>query len=398
MRLLFRLLRKNVNFWQITGFALANLVGAVIVLFGVQAYKDAAKVLDAPDSVLGGNFVVLSKSVSAMSTFAGALGAGPRSFSESEIAEIAEVEGVRSVSTFRVAEFPVYGAVTFAGFQASTEMFLESVPDDVLDISSSKWTADVDDASVPIVIPRTYLNFYNYGFAAARGTPQIGEELFSSVPIRLIMRGREGRREYVGKIVGLTDRLNTILVPDDFLEEANRRFATEKTKTPTRVIVEADSDSSQPLMELIEARKYVVDGNQEDSMRMLSIVRGVISAVVALGLLVSSLAFFLLLISILLLIEKNRYKNDTLHQLGYPDNKIALPYQTLAVAVDLVVWVLGAVVVLLLYPMISSLMQTVSPGFEPSGPGLLVGASFGLLALFAVIHIVVIRLKVRSGR
>ncbi len=395
MRLLFKLLRKNVNFWQLAGFALANLVGAVIVLFGIQAYKDAAQVLKAPDSVFSGNYLVLSKEVSSVTTLAGALGAGPKTFKEDEIQEIADVEGVESVQMFRVATFPVYGAITLGGFQASTEMFLESVPDEVLDVDISRWTADVDDTSVPVVIPRTYLNFYNYGFAAARGTPQIGEDLFSSVPLRLIVRGREGRKEYKGRIVGLTDRLNTILVPDDFLAQANERFGTEEQKAPTRVIVEAGSEASKPLMDLVAERNYILDGGNEDSMRMLSVVRTIISIVVALGLLVSALAFFLLLISILLLIEKNRYKNVTLHELGYPDRMIALPYQALAVSVDVVVWIVGAVATLLLYPVLSTLMQTISPEFEPSGPGLVLLASLGLCLFFALIHIWLIRRRIR---
>lgn len=395
MRLLFKLLRKNVNFWQLTGFAMANLVGAVIVLFGIQAYKDAAQVLKAPDSVFSGNYLVLSKEVSSVTTLAGALGAGPKTFKEAEIQEIADVEGVESVQMFRVATFPVYGAITFGGFQASTEMFLESVPDEVLDVDISRWTADVDDTSVPVVIPRTYLNFYNYGFAAARGTPQIGEDLFSAVPLRLIVRGREGRKEYKGRIVGLTDRLNTILVPDDFLAQANERFGTEEQKAPTRLIVEAGSEASKPLMDLVAERNYILDGGNEDSMRMLSVVRTIISIVVALGLLVSALAFFLLLISILLLIEKNRYKNVTLHELGYPDRMIALPYQALAVSVDVVVWIVGAVVTLLLYPVLSTLMQTISPEFEPSGPGLVLLASLGLCLFFALIHIWLIRRRIR---
>lgn len=395
MRLLFKLLRKNVNFWQLAGFALANLVGAVIVLFGIQAYKDAAQVLKAPDSVFSGNYLVLSKEVSSVTTLAGALGAGPKTFKEDEIQEIADVEGVESVQMFRVATFPVYGAITLGGFQASTEMFLESVPDEVLDVDISRWTADVDDTSVPVVIPRTYLNFYNYGFAAARGTPQIGEDLFSSVPLRLIVRGREGRKEYKGRIVGLTDRLNTILVPDDFLAQANERFGTEEQNAPTRIIVEAGSEASKPLMDLVAERNYVLDGGNEDSMRMLSVVRTIISIVVALGLLVSALAFFLLLISILLLIEKNRYKNVTLHELGYPDRMIALPYQALAVSVDVVVWIVGAVVTLLLYPVLSTLMQTISPEFEPSGPGLVLLASLGLCLFFALIHIWLIRRRIR---
>lgn len=395
MRLLFRLLRKNVNFWQIAGFALANLVGAVIVLFGIQAYKDAAQVLKSPDSVLSGSFLVLSKPVSAVNTLAGALGAGPRSFNEKEIGEIASMAGVSAVATFRTAQFPVYGGISYAGFDMSTEMFIESVPDEFLDLDPKVWTASPDSDIIPIVIPQTYLNFYNYGFAAARGTPQLGEELFSMVPIRLIIRGREGHRNYTGRIVGLTDRLNTILVPEDFLIEANERFATKTPKAPTRVIVEAGSEASKELMDHINEEGYVIDGGSEDAVRMLAVVRMIISIVVALGLLVSALAFFLLLISILLLIEKNRYKNDTLHQLGYPDRMIALPYQTLAVGVDLTVWLISAIVTILSYPVLASLMQTISPGFEASGPWLVILSALGFCAFFALIHIWLIRRKIR---
>ena len=190
--------------------------------------------------------------------------------------------------------------------------------------------------------------------------------------------------------------MNSILVPDDFLRQANERYAVDDEKEPTRVIVEAGSESPKALMDLINKKKYVIDGGSEDAVRMLAVVRTIISIVVGLGLLISSLAFFLLLISILLLIEKNRYKNDTLHQIGYPDGKIALPYQTLAVGVDFVVWAIAAVITILIYPILITLMQTISPGFDPSGPGLVIMSAFGLFLLFALTHIILIRRKIRT--
>jgi hypothetical protein len=396
MRLLFKLLKKNINVWQLAGFAIANLVGAVIVLFGIQAYKDAAQVMKSPDSVMRSNVLVLSKPVSTVATLAGALGAGPRTFSESEIEEIRNVEGVNSLATFRMSQFPVSGGISYGGFDISTEMFLESVPDEFLDVDLRGWHADVDDPTLPVIIPQTYINFYNYGFAASRGTPQISEAVFGMVPVNLVFYGREGRKVYNGRIVGLTDRMNSILVPDEFLRQANERYAVEPEKEPTRVIIESGSDGSDALMDFINTKKYVIDGGNKDAVRLLAVVRMIISIVVGLGLLISSLSFFLLLISILLLIEKNRYKNDTLHQLGYPDRTIALPYQVVAVGVDFVVWLLAAAVTILVYPVIVSLMQTISPGFDASGPGLIMLSALGLFALFSLIHIWLIRRKIRS--
>ena len=94
MKLLFRLLRKNVNFWQIAGFALANMVGAVIVLFGVKAYQDASEVLNASGSLMSNDYMVLSKPVSTLNTLAGVLGSKSQSFSNHEISGVMQVEGV----------------------------------------------------------------------------------------------------------------------------------------------------------------------------------------------------------------------------------------------------------------------------------------------------------------
>jgi hypothetical protein len=394
MKLLFRLLRKGVNPLHLAWFALANLVGAVIVLLGIQAYKDAGVVLGVSDSALESDILVLSKPVSTATTLANALGSGPRSFNEREIQEIASLDGVASVAVFRTTHFPVFGGISFGGFYASTEMFVESVPDQYLDVDPSLWTASIDSTVIPLVIPRTYLNFYNYGFAAARGTPQLGEGLFSMVPLNLTFGRSNASKSYTGKIVGLSDRMNTILVPDSFLQEANRHFAPSVVKSPTRVLVEIESSSA--LMEHVDKKGYVIDGGGEDAARLLAVVRTIISVIVAFGLLVSILAFSLLLVSILLLIEKNRYKNDTLHQLGYPYRSIALPYQILAVGVDVAVWVSALIAVVLLYPLMTSLMQTISPDFEPSGLGLVLLSSLGLCLLFAAVHILLIRHKIRS--
>lgn len=393
MKLLRKLLRKGVNLWHLLGFALANLVGAVIVLLGIQAYIDAGRILQSSDSVFDSNILVLSKPVSAATTLANALGAGPRSFSEREIDEISEIEGVTSVAVFRPSLFPVYGGLSFGGFHASTEMFVESVPDQFLDVDPSLWSASVDGDVVPLVIPRTYLNFYNYGFASARGTPQLGEDLFSMVPLSLTFGRGQERKSYTGRIVGLSDRMNTILVPDAFLTEANDRFADGASKKPTRVMVEVESSSE--LMTLVDRKGYVIDGGGEDVVRLLSLVRTIISVVVAFGLLVSALAFSLLFISILLLIERNRYKNETLHQLGYPYRMIALPYQMLAVGVDVLVWILALIAVVILYPVMTSLMQTISQDFVPAGLCAVVLWSLLLCLLFVLLHVILIRRKIR---
>lgn len=397
MRLLFKLLRKNVYWGQLMGFALANVVGAVIVLLGSRAYGDALRLMDSSRGLFNSDFVVLSKPVSSVSTIAGVLGHGPKTFSDEEIVALKQLGGVSRVEKFRTAAFPVYGVVSLGDFEVSTEMFIESVPDDFLELKDNvEWTASTSGKFVPMVVPRAYLNFYNYGFAAARGMPQIGETLFATVPVSLIVRGTAGQQVvYDGKIVGFTNNLNTILVPDDFLLEANLQFAPNSAESVTRVIVKSDGSSTDELMTFIAEHNYVVDGNGDASIRLLSIVRIIIGGVVGVGVIVVLLAFYLLLTSILLMVEKNRYKNNVLHQLGYPDSVISFPYQMLAVVVDVSVWVVALGITLWGYPTGISFIQKISPGFVSFEFGTAILLSLLLCTFFVLIHIYIIRRKIR---
>lgn len=44
----------------------------------------------------------------------------------------------------------------------------------------------------------------------------------------IVMRGNGRVEQYKGNIVGFSNRLNTILVPQSFMEWANQAFASEK--------------------------------------------------------------------------------------------------------------------------------------------------------------------------
>lgn len=59
------------------------------------------------------------------------------------------------------------------------------------------------------------------------------------MPLEVELRGEGKRQHFEGRIVGFSDRLNTILVPQQFMDWANQTFAPEKTVGFSRLIVEA---------------------------------------------------------------------------------------------------------------------------------------------------------------
>ena len=51
----------------------------------------------------------------------------------------------------------------------SSEIFFESVPDGFLDVTLEQWKWSEGDTTVPIVLPRSYINMYNFTFAEVDG-------------------------------------------------------------------------------------------------------------------------------------------------------------------------------------------------------------------------------------
>ena len=122
-----------------------------------------------------------------------------------------------------------------AGIHLSTDMFFESVPDEFVDIKLDKWHFDEETHTIPIIIPRNYLNLYNFGFAQSRSLPKLSEGLMGLIQMDIMMRGNGRVEQYKGNIVGFSNRLNTILVPQSFMNWANKNFAPRRggTTCPT---------------------------------------------------------------------------------------------------------------------------------------------------------------------
>ena len=83
--LLFKLLKQNISIWQLFGFVVANLIGGIIVLIGIQAYIDFDRFMEEESGMLDENYMVIAKPVTGLTTLTGFVGVEP-SFSEGEIA------------------------------------------------------------------------------------------------------------------------------------------------------------------------------------------------------------------------------------------------------------------------------------------------------------------------
>lgn len=280
------------------------------------------------------------------------------------------------------------------GIKMSTDLFFESVPDAYVDVQSEEWKFNPESNIIPIIIPRNYLNLYNFGFAQSRNLPQLSEGIIGMVnlDIRLVGNGKTGQMK--GHIVGFSSRLNTILVPESFIRWANARFSTGVEAEPSRLIVEVGNPADERIVQFVQRKGYEMEGNELEAGKTVWFLKLIVGVVLSVGLLISVLSFYILILSIYLLLQKNMRKLETLLLIGYSPAQVARPYQMLAVVLNLSVLLLGIAIVIGIrgtyLPVITSLLP--DAGNESLLPALLTGACVFLLV--SVLNIVMVRRKV----
>jgi hypothetical protein len=393
-RFIGKLLRQHISTGQLAGFFFANLSGMAIVLLSIQFYRDVAPVFTGGDSFMKKDYIIAGKKVSTLGNLAGKNSA----FSAAEIDELKKQPFTRDVGAFTATQFSVSAGLTMegTGVHMSTAMFFESVPDKYVDVKLDKWRFDENAPVIPIIIPRNYLNLYNFGFAQSRNLPKLSEGLMGLIRMDVVLRGNGQVKRYEGNIAGFSNRLNTILVPQTFMDWANKTFAPHAQAEPSRLIVEVKNPADPAIASYFQQKRYETEDGKLDAGKTTYFLRLIAGIVLAVGLLISALSFYMLMLSIFLLLQKNTTQLESLLLIGYSPRQVALPYQSLTVALNLLVLALSAGILSLLRPLYTGPVSLLSPQLEmsPILPAVCIGAA--LFAVASWINIVVIKKKVNG--
>ena len=393
MKLVWKLLRQHISIPQFLGFFFANLVGVTIILVGVQFYIDY-KTLDNGDSVMQADYLIVNKKIGALSGLTGK----NNTFSSAEIEELNNEDFVERIGAFTPSSFNVKARFDVEGFvNFSTEMFFESVPDEFVDVKSDAWNYVEGDDEIPIILPKNYLDLYNFGYAQGKGLPKLSEGILGAMRLKILIGSNDETREFWGRIVGFSSRLNTILVPETFMQWANEEYMNPNAvKNPTRLIVEVENPADERIVTYLQENGYETDEDKLDASKTTFVLRLIVSIVMGVGFVISILSFYILMLSIFLLVQKNSMKLENLLLLGYSPAKVSFPYQVMAISLNVLVLILAVAIMLIVRTIYIDCLGYVFPDIDVQGvfPALLVGTL--LLVIVSVIHFMVIRNKVIS--
>ncbi|MCH5240537.1 MAG: hypothetical protein J1F38_09955 [Muribaculaceae bacterium] len=316
-----RLLRRNISKGQLFGYAIANLVGLTIILSGILFYCDSHHHLKSSDKFFSDDYIVVSKKVKGINL-------SPVAFTEEEIEDIASQPWVKKIGRFTSGDYSVSASVNMGGRGMSTYLFFESVPDDFFDELPSEWSFLPGQKFVPIVLNKDYLALYNFGFALPQGLPQLSEEMIGNVPLRLVIRGENDVTEiFDAAVVGFSSRLNTIAVPQEFMDWANSHFSSGENRDASRLILKIDRLNPGDSEQYLTSHGLEIGGDKKSDSKVSEFMGLVSGVVTATGLVISLLALFIMLLSISLLLQKSRVVIRNIMLLGYSPSTLSLFYQ-----------------------------------------------------------------------
>lgn len=315
-----QLLHKQIHFSQLLFFALTSSLGLGILLVVFQLFIDTQSLFSSSNDLLGNQNIIISK----------ALGRD-NAFTEAEFETLKQQEFVKKVGGFTNGTYRVRGSVSLAGINGiTTDMFLEAVSDRFIDVQNDNWKWTPSSREVPIIIPKNYIDLYNYGFAPSAGLPQIDESLIRQIPIELDLIGSKQRKLYSAYILAASEKINTILVPESFLEHTNQLLSPEKEVKISRVILEVANPSDPKLLEFLAENEYQYFQNEVMSSRISYFLQLVLTIVFGIGILITILSITLVITNINLLILKNKQTICQLHFLGFSQQQIAKVYHNLS--------------------------------------------------------------------
>lgn len=391
MNLVWKLLRQHISIPQFVGFFFANLFGMLIVLLGFQFYKDVLPVFTSQDSFMKADYVIVNKKIGMGSTISGRSNA----FEQSEIDDFKKQPFMTKVGSFTTTEYKVSGNMGVNGTSVlNSELFFESIPDSFVDVPLDLWKYQLGSKEVPVILPRSYIAMYNFGFAQSHSLPRISDGLVGMIDLKIFIQGNGHKDEYRGKVIGFSSRLNTLLVPQSFMDWSNQYYAPGEHSDPTRLIMQVDNPANEQFTHYIDKKGYEIEDDKLDAQKTTYFLRMMVSMVMVVGLVISILSFYILMLSIYLLVQKNSTKLENLLLIGYSPSNVAKPYQLLTVLLNVGVLVLAWGILFFVRSYYMDFIEALFPDIDRGSvmPALVLGIA--LFILVSVCNLLAIRHKI----
>ncbi|WP_018463907.1 hypothetical protein [Segatella paludivivens] len=395
MNLVWKLLRQHISVPQFAGFFFANLFGMLIVLLGFQFYHDVVPIFTAEDSFMKSDFMIVNKKIGTASSISGR----SNTFSNTEIDEMGEQAFSDKIGKFTSTEYKVDANMSVNGVPVldNGEISFESVPDNFVEVKQlSDWKYTPGSKVVPIILPRIYLTMYNFGFAQSHSLPKISDGLIGMIDFQVFVHGNKKQAQFKGKVIGFSSRLSSILVPQAFMDWSNNEYAPGQQTEPTRLIMSLKNPGDQNFTKYLDKKGYEIENDKLNAEKTTYFLKMMVTMVMVVGLIISVLSFYILMLSIYLLVQKNSSKLENLLLIGYSPGHVARPYQLLTISLNIAVLIMAWIILFFVRNYYMGIIETLFPDMEDGSMLSTFVVGISLLVLVSICNLIAIRNKIAS--
>ena len=307
-----KLLIKNQKLFQLIIALVGTFLGVLILLVSFHYLLKVNEYGEGAD-VLGAHTVMVQKKIGNSTT----LQLGSTDFNSREIQSIRKNSFVREVAPVLSNNFGVV-------FETSdpmlpyfrSDVFIQSVKPSFLDVTSKQWKWNDGEQLVPIILPREFLVMLNT-FMSASGIPQISDDLAKNVGFKIVLSNGDSKQIFQAKIIGFTNEVSAILVPENFMMYGITHFGKGESKKITQLMIQG-KEKQFGLLETFLARNHLETKNgQLLTGRLKSIVSSMLVVIVGISFLILFFSSLVLIQYMQLLVSRNAYEIKTLLRLGY---------------------------------------------------------------------------------
>jgi len=325
--LLSTILYKTQKPSQLIGAIVGSLLGFFLVVAAAQLFADFKTMVTSSEQAIGSQFLVVNKQVSVLNSFK----IGKSTFTKNEVTQLKSLPSIKRVGEFTANQFEAVASMSMPGGQSNavmrTELFLESVGDDFLDVKPDDWKWNDGDEMIPMIVPTDFINLYNFNFAPGRGLPQLSKSTIQMAVFDIDIRGAKGAAHFQGRIAGFSNRITSVLVPKSFMDNANSHYGNvQSTPESYRIIVEAKQNELPSIQKHFESEGYETNQELLKNGKFGSLLQAILGIVAVLGILVMFVSVSAFLLYVQLAITRSKYETETLLRQGYPHSKIVSWY------------------------------------------------------------------------
>ncbi len=329
--------------------------------------------------ILGPNTLIVQKRVNNSAVF----GLAKTDFSEQEIEKIKSNSFIQDVKPVISNNFDVDFATNdkLVPYFRS-DVFIQTIDPEFMDVKSNEWKWKPGDSFVPIVMPRDFLVMLNT-FMSAQGIPQVSDDVAKDIKFIFNLKKEGSKETFNARIIGFTNEVPSILVPQSFMEYGNKNYSLGVDKKITQIMISGKESEFGKVEKLIVERGLESKNSQMVVGRLKSIVSTLILVVLAISVIAVFTAGLVLIQYLQLLMTRNEYEVRTLLRIGYHPKLIVKTFFIYFIKIFGIVASLGLGMFFVLKIVLDNIFETGGLALDKSLSFVAVGALLVAYLIFA---------------